>query len=67
MPSHAMQNVIDGLREQRQTGDGQAPVAATNSHPPETAKPPQKNKAPVSDEPPAGGFANDPFTKLEVK
>ena len=25
MPSHAMQNVIDGLREQRQTGAGQAP------------------------------------------
>ena len=30
-------------RNPRQTGDGHAPVAAANSHPPDPARPPQKN------------------------
>ncbi len=50
-----------------QTEGGQAPVTATNNHPPNAAKPPQKNQAPAANESPAGGFANDPFSKLEVK
>jgi translation initiation factor IF-3 len=50
----------------RQTGDGPAPEAAANSHPPDAAKPPQKIKVPVSGEPSTGGL-NNPFAKLEVK
>ena len=46
---------------------GPAPDTVVNSHPPDAAKPPSKNKVPVSDEPQSGGFANNPFSKLEVK
>ena len=49
----------------RQTGDGQAPAAA-NHLSPDAAKPAQKNKAPVSSEPPPVGL-NGPLSKLEVK
>jgi len=51
----------------RQTGDSPAPVAAANGQPPVAAKPPQKNKVPVLDAPSSAGFANNPFTKLEVQ
>jgi len=45
-------------------GDGPPPPAAANNH---SAKPPQAAKVPVLDEPSTGGFANNPFDKLEVK
>ncbi len=54
-------------RNPHQPEGGQAPVAATNNHPPNVVKPPQKNQASAADESPAGGFANNPFSKLEVK
>jgi translation initiation factor IF-3 len=50
-----------------QAEGGPAPAAAVNSHQPNAAPPPPKNKAPVPDESKAGGFANDPFSKIEVK
>ena len=41
-----------------------APPAAVNDSP---ATPPQARKAPVLNEPSAGGFVNNPFDKIEVK
>jgi translation initiation factor IF-3 len=46
---------------------GHAPVAALNSHPPNAAPPPQKSKTAAPDESKSGGFANNPFSKIEVK
>ncbi|MGO8836072.1 MAG: translation initiation factor IF-3 [Limisphaerales bacterium] len=51
----------------RQTGDGQAPAAATNNHLPDAAQPPQKKPTPAAGESPAGGFVSHSLSKLEVK
>jgi len=48
-------------------GDGDrapAPPAAANNHSP---APPKTGKVPIANEPPADGFVNNPFDKLEVK
>jgi translation initiation factor IF-3 len=55
-----------------QAEGAQMPPAAVNSHSPNAGKPAQKSPAqkspaPVPDESKSGGFANDPFSKLEVK
>jgi translation initiation factor IF-3 len=54
-------------RNPRQAEGGHAPVVATNNHPVPAAKPTPKSPAPVSGEAKPGGFANNPFTKIEVK
>jgi translation initiation factor IF-3 len=51
----------------RQAEGGHAPVVATNNHPVPAVKPAQKSPAPVSGEAMPGGFANNPFSKIEVK
>jgi translation initiation factor IF-3 len=50
-----------------QAEGGPAPAAVVNSHQPNAAPPPPKNKASVPDESKSGGFANNPFSKIEVK
>jgi translation initiation factor IF-3 len=44
--------------------EGGSPPAADNNH---SAAPPQTGKVPVANEPPADGFVNNPFAKLEAK
>jgi translation initiation factor IF-3 len=44
--------------------EGGSPPAADNNH---SAGPPQTGKVPVANEPPADGFVNNPFAKLEAK
>ena len=52
----------------RQTADGHVPVASADNHPPDTAKPPQKN-APTSPGAPKSApsaFANNPYAKVDT-
>ena len=44
--------------------ENDSPPAAANNHSP---APPKTGKVPVANEPPADGFVNNPFDKLEVK
>ena len=44
--------------------ENDSPLAAANNHSP---APPKTGKVPIANEPPTGGFVNNPFDKLEVK
>jgi translation initiation factor IF-3 len=51
----------------RQIEGGPAPVVPPNNHPVPAAQPATKNPAPAASGSPSGGFANSPFSKIEVK